>query len=225
MVKHIALSVALLFGANAFAQEKKPAAGAPAKAEEKKPAAAAAKPGEPPKAPEAAAPAAQPPPGPPTAGPETNALKPFVMSSTSKGKMNAGMMGPGSPEMPTTGKATCKWILNNLWATCDIDDKAGTGPKASGFKGHWVIGWDFAQKMYVGMMVDNFGMATWWTGKIDGTKLVMETPMEMEFMGEKMKARITFDAADPKAIKFTSERQPHGKAWMVEGEAVMKPGK
>src|SRR5689334_22056280 len=62
------------------------------------------------------------PPGPPPLpkpGPETEALKPFAKSVTWTGKVPAGAFG-NNPELPSKGKATCKWILNNLWVSCDM---------------------------------------------------------------------------------------------------------
>src|SRR5258706_16152981 len=67
---------------------------------------------------------------PPKAGPETSALKPFMQNFTWTGTARAGAMAPGSPEMPTKGKATCKWAMGNLWAMCDLEDTAGTGKQA-----------------------------------------------------------------------------------------------
>jgi len=218
MIKQVALGVALSFGSIALAQEKKPAA-APAKSEPAKAPGTAAKPAEAPPA----APAA--PPAPPTPGPETTALKPFVQSMTWVGKMPAGSMGPGSPEMTSKGKSTCKWIMNNLWAACDLEDHTGTGKQSMTWKGHWVVGWDFGAKEYRGVMADSFGTATMFSGKLDGTKLVFESQGEVDMMGMKAKVRTTMDAADPKAIKFTSEHQAKGQPWVVDGESVMKPGK
>jgi hypothetical protein len=154
-------------------------------------------------------------------GPDQEALKPFVHNITSTGNVVAGGMGPGSPEMPTKGKATCKWINNNMWAACDIDETMGTGAKAMKWSGHWVFGWDNLAKAYRGMMTDNFGMMERMKGSLDGTKMTWESMDEMKVPNMPSKSRITMDAADPKNIKFTEEVFMGGK-WVVHGTATHK---
>jgi hypothetical protein len=43
-------------------------------------------------------------------------------------------------------------------------------------------------------------------------------------MGQPTKMRFTFDAADPKALKFTDERAVKGGPWMVGETATFKKG-
>src|SRR5690242_13086386 len=94
---------------------KAPAPGAPAPAADKDKKAGAAMGA-------AGQPAAEAAPAPPKPGPETEALKPFSHNATWTGKSPAGAWGPGSPELPTKGSAKCKWIINNLWVACDLED-------------------------------------------------------------------------------------------------------
>jgi hypothetical protein len=202
----------------AFAQKPaepaKPAAAAPAPAA-KAPAAGA---------PAAGAPATGAPPAmmPPKPGPETEALKPFAKSVTSTGTMAPGAMG-NATELATKGKSTCKWILNNLWVACDIEETTGTGKTAMKWAGHLVFGWDGMAKGYRGTMTSTMGDMTEMKGTLDGTKLTWETG-EMKGMppGAPTKGRITLDAADPKAIKFTEEGYMNGK-WVITGTATHKP--
>jgi hypothetical protein len=154
-------------------------------------------------------------------GPETEALKPFVHNVSSTGTIVAGAMGPNSPETPTKGKATCKWIDANWWAACDIEDTAGTGKSAMKWIGHWVFGYDMAAKGYRGFMVDNMGMSMPFKGTLEGSKLTWESAQEMKMPGMPSKIRITMDAAEPKAIKFTEEGFMNGK-WAVRGTATHK---
>jgi hypothetical protein len=185
-------------------------------------AAPAAKPGAAPAAP-AGAPAGAPEKmEPPKPGPETDALKPFVKNFTWTGKQLAGAMGPGSPEMPTKGKVTCKWIVNNLWAACDIEETIGTGKDAHSWKGHHIFGWDFMAKEYRGATVGSMGSIDDLKGKLDGAKLSWESSADRMMHGQPMRFRVSFDATDPKAVKFTSEHIVAGKAVPV-GEAIMKP--
>jgi hypothetical protein len=125
-------------------------------------------------------------------------------------------------EMATKGKATCKWVLNNLWVVCDIEDVAGTGKDAKKWMGHWVFGWDFAAKGYRGTMTGSFGAQQQMKGTLEGAKMTWETMTEMKVPGMPSKFRFTEDATDPKAIKFTEEGFMNGK-WMVHGTATHKP--
>lgn len=154
-------------------------------------------------------------------GPDQEALKPFVHNIVSTGSMVAGSMGPGSPEMPTKGKASCKWIAANMWASCDIDETMGAGAKAMAWHGHWVFGYDNMSKGYRGVMSDNFGMMERMKGTLDGSKLIWESMDEMKIPNMPSKTRITEDATDPKNIKFTEEVMMGGK-WMVHGTATHK---
>jgi len=222
MNKLLIAVVALSFG-TAYAQTTKtekpagappPAAGtAPTKAE--KPAAGAPPAGT---APAGASRAEMTPPKP---GPETEALKPFVHNITSTGTQPAGSMGPDSPEMTTKGKSTCKWVLNNLWATCDIEDTAGTGKTAMKWMGHWVFGWDFMAKGYRGVMTSSMGNQLRMKGTLEGAKLTWETMDEVKIPNMPSKARFVLDATDPKAIKFTEEGFMNGK-WVLMGTATHK---
>jgi hypothetical protein len=175
--------------------------------------------------PPAGAPPAGAPPGemgPPKPGPETEALKPFAKSITSTGTMNAGAMGPGSPEMPTKGKATCKWVLNNLWIACDIEETSGAGKTAMKWQGHWVFGYDFLAKGYRGTMTSSMGAQMRMKGTLEAQKLTWETVDEMKMPGMPSKTRITLDATDPKAIKFTDEGLVGGK-WVAMSTATHRP--
>jgi hypothetical protein len=215
-------AVVLLGFATAHAQTKTEKPATP-------PTGAAAKPATPPSgaagAPAAGAPAAGAPPAemaPPKPGPETEALKPFAKSVQSTGTIVAGAMGPNSPETPTKGKSTCKWTMNNLWVMCEIDETSGTGKTAMKWMGHWVFGYDFGQKGYRAFMTDNWGTMTPFKGTLEGTKLTWESIGEMKGPpGMPTKMRVTLDATDPKAIKFTEEGFLNGK-WMVRGTATHK---
>lgn len=157
---------------------------------------------------------------PPKPGPETEALMPFSKSITSTGTVPAGAYG-ANPEMPTRGRATCKWTLDKLWISCDIQDTMGKGKQAMKWAGHWIFGYDFGDKGYRGVMTDNWGTQTEMKGTLDGSKLTWESVGEVDMNGKPTKIRITEDATDPKAIKFTSEHQADGK-WVVDETAVHK---
>jgi hypothetical protein len=156
---------------------------------------------------------------PPKPGPEQDALKPFSKSGTSAGTR----MSPDGKEMPTKAKVTCKWIDNNMWAACDIDETVGAGKMSMHWMGHWVYGYDTMAKGYRGVMADNFGMMGRMKGTVDGTKIVWESMDEMKGgpPGMPAKERVTMDAADPKAVKMTFEGWMNGK-WTPMGASTMK---
>lgn len=193
--------------AGAGAQEKKapPASGAAAK-------------------PEAGAPAGEEM-KPPKPGPETMALKPLATTLQLSGNVPAGAMGPGSPAMTTKGSHACRWSTDKLWLNCEIKDTMGTGKQAMTWNGHMMVGWDFSAKMYRAVITDNMGTAMMLQGKMEGAKLPLESVGDYEMMGHPMKMRFTMDMTDPKAIKYTDERElgKSGK-WTTFEEGTMKAG-
>ncbi len=190
--------------------------------EKKAPAAsgAAAKP-EPAK-PETAAPAGEEM-KPPKPGPETMALKPLAATLQTTGNVPAGAMGPSSAAMTTKGTHACKWSTDKLWLNCEIKDTMGTGKQAMTWNGHMMIGWDFTAKMYRALVTDNMGAAMMLQGKMEGSKLPLESVGDYEMMGKPMKLRFTMDMTDPKALKYTDEREM-GKSgkWTTFEEGTMK---
>lgn len=173
-----------------------------------------------PGAPAAEKPAEMPAMTPPKPGPETTALKPFAKSATITGSVPAGAWAPNSAEVPTHGRATCKWVLNKLWASCEIQETWGKGKQATKWEGNFLFGYDLGEKAYRGVMTDNFGMQTPVKGTLEGNKLTWESG-EVKMMGHSTKIRVTEDATDPKKIQYTSEHQVNGK-WVVDETAVFK---
>lgn len=158
---------------------------------------------------------------PPKPGPETEALKPFSHSTSMTGTVPAGAMGK-NPEMASKGKSTCKWIASNMWVACDIDMTYGTGKQAMKWSGHWVYGYDLVAKGYRGVLVSSMGDHLAMKGTLEGTKLSWESMESSKAPGMPSKMRISEDASDPKAIKFTQEAEMGGK-WNVMSTAVEKP--
>ena len=160
----------------------------------------------------------------PTPGPETKLLRNFFPSSeTWTGVMRAGALGSGSKEMPTQGHATCRWILNDLYMTCDIEDTAGTGKAAFTWKGVLTVGWDFTAKEYRGSMVDNMGQVAWASGKLTAPSKLLMTTHELNDKNSPLRIRMTWDATDPKIIKYIEEHATQGGSWMVAEEDSEKP--
>jgi hypothetical protein len=108
-----------------------------------------------------------------------------------------------------------------MFVSCDIEDTMGTGKQAVTWKATMLSGWDAMAKEYRGYMVDNMGGTMGMKGKLDGAKLVWESDKEVPMGNQMMKVRVTLDATDPKAIKFTSERGSKG-TWTVDETATHK---
>jgi hypothetical protein len=144
-------------------------------------------------------------------GPETLALKTFFRSVTWSGKAGAAT---------TRGKSTCGWILDGLFAACEMEESSGGKPA---WKGHFVVGWDVDAKEYRAVMVDNGGSVGMLAGKLDGKKLVLASPGESSYLGKPTRFRLTWDASDGAAIRFTEELAVAGGAFTVGEEATMKP--
>jgi hypothetical protein len=140
------------------------------------------------------------------------------------GTMKAGAMGPGSPEMATKGTHNCKWSKDQLWLDCEISSGPATpDKKMPPWMGHIHTGYDYMNKIYRSVGVDNMGCAMMMEGKLDGQKLTLESVGTYMMMGKPVKSRITLDMTDPKAIKFMGEHQMDGK-WMVSDEATLTKG-
>jgi hypothetical protein len=166
-----------------------------------------------------------PPAGPPKPGPETKALEPFFKTMSWTGKAEPGAFGPGSPATETRGGQKCHWVLDNFWVTCEITDTAGSGKTAMTFKGHGFAGWDLNHRSYRMLFVDNMGGSSVMEGKLEGKKLVFETPTEVPMMGTPMKFRLTFDHTDPKRMTMTDERAVKGGEFKKFEEVVYKTTK
>jgi hypothetical protein len=154
-------------------------------------------------------------------GAETKALQPLVGVFKTSGTVKANAHGPGSPELPSKGTHKCHWVLGDLWLQCEIEDTAGKGKEAMTWKGYVLTGWDFEAKAYRTVGVDNMGGSFVMQGAMDGKKLVLESK-DATMMGKPIKMKLTFDLADPKAIKFTDERSMGDAPYALAEETVMK---
>jgi hypothetical protein len=160
----------------------------------------------------------------PKPGAEIKAIKPIfgVSSATWKGKVEPGAMGPGSPATTSHGKVAGRSLLGGLWFACDVEDSYAGKPPMT-WKGHMVVGYDVTTKSYKASVVDNLGTLAAFDGTLEGTKFMLVTPSPVMMMGQMMKDRLSWDLADPKAIKFTDEHQLEGGEWTLVESATMAP--
>ena len=84
------------------------------------------------------------------AGPEMMALAPFYRDWRWSGTIEAGGMGPGSPEMSGEGSATCRLAPDGLWYACDFEQeqRLTDGTPVLTWRLHWVTGWDARVREY-----------------------------------------------------------------------------
>jgi hypothetical protein len=157
-------------------------------------------------------------------GPETLAIKTFTRSAAWEGKMKAGALGLGEGELPTKGHLTAKWVVNDLWLVCEIEDQMGTGPNARTWKALWVSGWDFGLQEYRGTIFDSFGNSSMMRGKRDGHILQFESLSDVYMHGQATRLRFTFDASDAPGIKFTAEHTVNGTFVIDEQETHIPTG-
>jgi len=159
----------------------------------------------------------------PKPGPETAAIAHLATNVTWTGKVPAGGMGPGTPEMATKGAAKCKWTNGKLWITCDVTDTMTAGKNKATLTGTMNLGWDFMAKAYRSTWVDSMGASLYMQGKLDGTKLVLESLGSYAMMGQPFAFRITWDWTDAKAPKLTQEVKMGAKgAWTLAEENMIK---
>jgi hypothetical protein len=152
-------------------------------------------------------------------GPETEALARFHPNGTWTGRVKAGGMGPGSPEMEAKGRADCEWIIDGLWRSCRFEqDQFVEGEKVVTWKACWIAGWDARAREYRGVAVDSNGISMMFRGRLEGERLIMES------MGETpVNLRFIWDATDPRAVTWSNEMLTEDGSWMLIEEYVIRP--
>ena len=141
-------------------------------------------------------------PHPAVAGPEVWALEPFFRDVTWSGTIVEGGMGLHSPEMTATGRGVHRVIQDGLWIVGDYeqDQHLLDGTFVLTWRLHWVVGWDPDRAAYTATYADNYGHAGVMHGRLEGARLVFETPA-----GAPVRLRMTWDAGDPKAMRWRNE--------------------
>ena len=153
--------------------------------------------------------------------PQTEALAPLVGNFNLTGTIPARTLANDQPEMSSSGTHSCKWIMNNLFIECDVDDTAQAGEAKTRWMGHIVLGWDHQDKVYRGTIADSQGTIGLVQGNMKDNKLVLELVSKNTLGGQPFKYRISFDFTDPSAIKFSSEVK-QGTRWIVSEKKVLR---
>jgi hypothetical protein len=160
----------------------------------------------------------------PKPGVETRAIGTFTKSAAWEGKLPAGALGLGAGELRTRGHMRAKWMVNDLWLVCEIEDQMGSGPNAHVWKAVWVSGWDFGAKEYRGAIFDSFGCSSMMRGRLEGRRLTFESMDELMMQGRPTRLRFTFDASDHAAagVAFTAEHSVDG-VFVIDEQEVHVP--
>jgi hypothetical protein len=156
------------------------------------------------------------------AGPEMAALAPFYRDWRWIGTIEAGGMGPGSPEMSGAGRAVCRTIQDGLWYTCDFeqDQFLTDGTFVLKWELHWVAGWDRAAAEYRASCADNNGPTlSIYRGAIEGDRLIYESLQDAL-----PRLRFTWILTDPDHATWRNELTLDGATWTLIEEYAMEAG-
>ena len=158
----------------------------------------------------------------PEAGTEMAALAPFYRDWRWSGTIQAGGMGPSSPEMSGHGRGVCRLIQDGLWYDCDFeqDQHLHDGTFVLTWRLHWIAGWDRPSGEYRASSADNNGptLATY-RGRIDGNRLVYES------LDDALpRIRLTWILDDATHARWRNEYTLDGKTWGLIEEYRLEVG-
>jgi hypothetical protein len=154
------------------------------------------------------------------AGPEMAALAPFYRNWRWSGTIEAGGMGPGTPEMIGEGRAVSRLIQGGLWYACDFEQEQRLvdGTFVLRWQLHWVTGWDADAAEYRATFNDNYGHSGVMRGRLDGDRLIYES------VGDgPIRLRLTWDVSDPAVALWTNETAGADGAWTLVESYRMTP--
>ena len=153
-------------------------------------------------------------------GPEMAALRRFFRDVTWDGMIHEGGMGPGTPAMRGVGRSTVGEIQDGRWIVVESeqDQFLGDGTFVLNWQLHWVCGWDPEHAEYSASMVDNYGHAMVYRGRIRGDRLIFESPE-----GSAIRLRFTWDASDAAVTLWRNEMAVGEGAWFLIEEYPMVP--
>ena len=159
-------------------------------------------------------------PRPRTPGPEMAALDRFYTNVTWTGAIEPNGMGPGSPAMTARGRGVHSRLHDGLWIVGDYrqDQFLTDGTFVLTWRLHWVTGRDTDAGQYRATLNDNYGHADVMRGRIDGDRLIYETPDERP-----VRLRLTWDLTDPAAPVWTNEVCLGGDLWQLVESYRMRP--
>ncbi len=154
------------------------------------------------------------------AGREMTDLRRFFPDVRWSGTIHTGGMGPGTPAMTAKGSGVARMIQDGRWITGDFEQEQFLmdGTFALRWQLHWVCGWDAEHHEYRASMVDNYGHAMVYRGRIDGDRLVFQSMPEAD-----ARLRFTWDVSDPGAMIWKNEVGLPDGSWFLVEEYRMVP--
>jgi len=156
------------------------------------------------------------------AGAEMEALAPFYRNWAWTGTIQAGGMGPGSPEMSGAGRAVCRLIQDGLWYDCDFeqDQLLADGTFVLTWRLHWITGWDRMAGEYRASSADNNGPTlAIYRGRIEGDRLIYESLSDAL-----PRIRLTWILIDRDHATWRNELTLDGETWGLIEEYEMVAG-
>ena len=154
------------------------------------------------------------------AGPEAAALAPFYRDWDWSGTIEAGGMGPGSPEMIGKGRARSRPIQDGLWYACDFeqDQFLTDGTFVLTWQLHWVTGWDGTAGEYRASSADNNGPnLDIYRGVLEGDRLIYESAHD-----RLPRLRFTHILTDSRHSLWRNEITFDGQSWTLIEEYQME---
>lgn len=147
-------------------------------------------------------------------GPEMAVLKRFNFDCIWRGTVQAGGMGPGSPEMIAHGKGAFRPIMDGTWLVGDFEqDQFVDGKVVITWKAHYVVGWDPRAQEYKITYVDNNGSATLMHGRVEGERFIVETEANAA-----VQLRLTWTIIRPGQVHWRNECAVNGGPWLLVEE-------
>jgi hypothetical protein len=159
---------------------------------------------------------------PPPGAEAAKLAKLFGVNGTWSGSMKPGAMGPNSPELPTAGTWKGHAVADGFWYICHMLVKIGDAKSGMTWKGSMIVGWDANAQTYRAVLADNLGILVIMRGEMTDAKFVLTSTEAETVMGQKTKARFTWDFSNPKAIQFTNEHQADGGPWRAFETETLK---
>ncbi|HET9985915.1 MAG TPA: DUF1579 family protein [Longimicrobiales bacterium] len=155
-------------------------------------------------------------------GPEMEALARFHRDVTWSGRIVAGGMGPGTPEMTAIGRGTHQRIQDGRWivGSYEQDQFLPDGTFVLTWQLHWVAGWDPAAREYRATVADCYGHAEVMRGRIEGDRLHFESTGEPP-----VRIRLLWDLSDPAHVVWRNELSVGGGPWSLVEEYVCTPAR
>jgi len=147
------------------------------------------------------------------------ALKKFHYDCEWEGTVQAGGMGPGSPEMKAIGRATFRPIMDGAWLVGEFEQEQFVdGALAVIWKAHYVVGWSPQAGEYQVTYVDNNGAASLMDGRVEDNRFVIETagdtPVRFQMVWE-----LTADGM----VEWANRCSINGGTWTLIEEYVCSP--